>query len=131
MLARLLQHAGAPTAAALHKHTHVLFILPQTKQLAGAWPGREVLEACAIGVPDDFFAGAASAFFFATLASTLSAGSVVALPPSCARAMLAGLEAATQAAVKRPSFETSLRTTMALMVHESCRATSAERELNS
>ncbi len=45
MLARLLQHAGAPTAAALRKHSHILFVLPQAKQLSGAWPGREVLEA--------------------------------------------------------------------------------------
>jgi leucyl aminopeptidase len=45
MLARLTQHAAAPTAAAMRKHTHVLFLLPQAKQLSGAWPGREVLEA--------------------------------------------------------------------------------------
>jgi leucyl aminopeptidase len=44
MLARLLQHAGAPAAAALRKHSHVLIVLPQAKQLAGAWPGCEVLE---------------------------------------------------------------------------------------
>ncbi len=45
MLARLQQHAGAPTAAALRKHSHVLFVLPPAKQLADAWPGREVLGA--------------------------------------------------------------------------------------
>ena len=44
MLARLQQHAGAPTGAALRKHSHLLFVLPQAKQLSGAWPGREVLE---------------------------------------------------------------------------------------
>ena len=45
MLARLSQHAGAPTAATLRKYSHIFFVLPQSKQLTGAWPEREVLEA--------------------------------------------------------------------------------------
>jgi leucyl aminopeptidase len=45
MLPRLTQHAAAPTAAALRKHTHVLFILPMTRRLSRAWPGSDVLEA--------------------------------------------------------------------------------------
>ena len=43
MLARLRQHAGAPTGAALRRHTHILFLLPKTKQLPDDWPEREVL----------------------------------------------------------------------------------------
>jgi leucyl aminopeptidase len=43
MLARLLQHAGAPTAAALRKHSHILFVLPSTGQLAGTWPASDVV----------------------------------------------------------------------------------------
>ena len=45
MLAVLNQHANAPTGAALRKHSHILFVLPQARQLQGAWTGREVLEA--------------------------------------------------------------------------------------
>jgi leucyl aminopeptidase len=45
MLARLQQHAGAPTGAALRRHSHILFLLPQAKQLSGDWPEREALAA--------------------------------------------------------------------------------------
>ena len=45
MLARLQQHADAPTAAALRNHSHILFVLPATGQLAGAWPASDVLAA--------------------------------------------------------------------------------------
>ena len=45
MLARLQQHAGAPIAAALRKHSHILFVLPQSNQLEATLPGRKVLEA--------------------------------------------------------------------------------------
>lgn len=45
MLASLQQHPGAPSAAALRKHTHVLFVLPNAKQLSRSWPGADVLEA--------------------------------------------------------------------------------------
>ena len=45
MLARLLQHASAPAGAALRSHSHILFILPQSKAVAGTWPGQEVLKA--------------------------------------------------------------------------------------
>jgi leucyl aminopeptidase len=38
MLATLQQHAGAPTGAALRRHSHILFLLPQAKQLSGGWP---------------------------------------------------------------------------------------------
>ena len=38
MLARLLQHADAPTGAALRKHSHILFLLPNAKQLSDGWP---------------------------------------------------------------------------------------------
>ena len=44
MLARLVQQAGAPTAAMLRKHSHLVFILPQATKLAGSWPGRDVLQ---------------------------------------------------------------------------------------
>ena len=45
MLARLLQHAAAPTGAALRKHSHILFVLPQAGELSRAWPERETLAA--------------------------------------------------------------------------------------
>ncbi len=45
MLARLQQHAGAPTGAALRKHSHILFLLPDAKQLSDEWPEREALAA--------------------------------------------------------------------------------------
>jgi leucyl aminopeptidase len=48
MLARLNQHAAVPTAGALRKHTHILFVLPDAKQLSRAWPGSDVLEALLI-----------------------------------------------------------------------------------
>ena len=44
MLAKLQQHSNAATVAAIRKHSHILFVLPQTKQLQGAWMGREALE---------------------------------------------------------------------------------------
>ncbi len=44
MLAKLQQYANAATTAVLRKHSHILFVLPQTKQLQGAWTGREALE---------------------------------------------------------------------------------------
>src|SRR5476651_143136 len=43
MLAKLTQHAIAPSAAALRKHTHFLFVLPVTKELSRAWPAGDVL----------------------------------------------------------------------------------------
>lgn len=43
MLAKLTQHAAAPTAAASRKHTHFLFILPLAKQLSREWPSGVVL----------------------------------------------------------------------------------------
>ncbi len=43
MPARLIQHASAPGAAALRKHTHVLVVLPPEKTLSRAWPGGDVL----------------------------------------------------------------------------------------
>jgi len=45
MLARLDQHAGAPTAAALRRHSHVLFVLARSKELPHGTPGRDVLAA--------------------------------------------------------------------------------------
>jgi len=45
MLARLIPHAAGPTATALRKHTHILFLLPHAKRLAHSWPGGDVLEA--------------------------------------------------------------------------------------
>ena len=45
MLARLQQHSGTPAAAVLRKHSHVLFVLPQARQLPGSMPCRDVLEA--------------------------------------------------------------------------------------
>ena len=45
MLAALNQHANAPAGAALSKYSHILFVLPQAKQLSDTWPGHEVLEA--------------------------------------------------------------------------------------
>jgi leucyl aminopeptidase len=41
--AKLNQHAGAPSAAALRKHKHVLFVLPPAKLLSRAWPAADVL----------------------------------------------------------------------------------------
>ncbi len=45
MLAKLMQHAAAPTIAALRKYSHILFVLPHAKQLSRAWPGSDVLAA--------------------------------------------------------------------------------------
>lgn len=45
MLARLQLHAGTPTGAALRKHSHLLFLLPQAKQLSDQWPERAALAA--------------------------------------------------------------------------------------
>jgi len=45
MLARLQLHAGTPTGAALRKHSHLLFLLPQAKQLSDEWPERAALAA--------------------------------------------------------------------------------------
>src|ERR1700688_3879389 len=45
MLEKLQQHPGAPNAAALRKHSHILFILPQASRLAASLPGREVAQA--------------------------------------------------------------------------------------
>ena len=45
MLAKLQQHAGAPTGAALRSHSHILFLLPKAKQLSADWPEREALAA--------------------------------------------------------------------------------------
>ena len=43
MHATLHQHAGAPGATALRKHTHVLFVLPSVAQVDRAWPAADVL----------------------------------------------------------------------------------------
>ena len=45
MLARLQQHADAPTGAALRRYSHILFLLPKAKQVSGDWPEREALAA--------------------------------------------------------------------------------------
>jgi leucyl aminopeptidase len=43
MLAKLTQHAAAPGAIALRKHTHCLFALPPAATLSSAWPAGDVL----------------------------------------------------------------------------------------
>src|SRR5258706_8362923 len=43
MLAKLTQRAAVATSAALRKHTHCLIVLPVARELAGTWPGSEVL----------------------------------------------------------------------------------------
>ncbi len=43
MLARLVQHAGTPNAAALCKHSHVLCVLPAGERLLPSWPGHQEL----------------------------------------------------------------------------------------
>ncbi|MBI4189910.1 MAG: leucyl aminopeptidase family protein, partial [Betaproteobacteria bacterium] len=45
MLATLQQHAADLTVAVLRRHTHVLFVLPEKKQLARAWVAGDVLKA--------------------------------------------------------------------------------------
>ena len=43
MLAKLIQHPAAATSAALRKHSHILFILPPSRQLSTDWPAADVL----------------------------------------------------------------------------------------
>jgi len=45
MLARLQLHDTKLTAATLRRHAHILFVLPDVKRIARAWPAADVLEA--------------------------------------------------------------------------------------